>query len=257
MIDFRDAIRVGRSLIGTPYSELDCINFIKKIIRSAPGGVPDYTTAGTNSLWDSYDMAAKYKDLTYRQEGLDCAFAGMLAFKRSGTNVHHVGLVTGEGTVLHSSSALGAVAETNLYNAQWDLLAKHRYISVGEIGGDEPMTNTNDVLYRAIVVTEKDPLRVRKFPQTGEIVGHVPRGAVVDVLDVSNINWPCIRFNELQGYASAEYLQHTTAPGTSAPNTPNAGQGGDTVTIERARIIDFYEAARALLAKISDIAGVD
>lgn len=256
MIDFRDAIRVGRSLIGTPYSELDCINFIKKIIRSSPGGVPDYTTAGTNSLWNSYDMAAKYKDLTYRQEGLDCAFAGMLAFKRSGTNVHHVGLVTGEGTVLHSSSALGAVVETSLYNSQWALLAKHRYISVGEIGGDEPMTNTDDVLYKAIVLTQKDPLRVRNFPETGEIVGHVPRGAVVDVLDTSNV-WPRIRFNELQGYASPEYLQHTTASGTSTPSAPSGEQGGDTVTIERARIIDFYKAARALLDKIGNIAGVD
>lgn len=53
MIRYEDAIRIGRSLMGTPYSELDCINLIKKVIRTAPGGVPKYTTAGTNSLWKS------------------------------------------------------------------------------------------------------------------------------------------------------------------------------------------------------------
>ena len=60
-----NAIRAGRLLIGTPYSELDCINFIKRIIRNSFGGVKDYTTAGTNALWNSYDMSAKYRDLTW------------------------------------------------------------------------------------------------------------------------------------------------------------------------------------------------
>ena len=45
MIKAQDAIRAARSLIGTPYSELDCINLIKRVIRTAPGGVPWYTTA--------------------------------------------------------------------------------------------------------------------------------------------------------------------------------------------------------------------
>ena len=34
MIKADDAIRVARSLIGTPYSELDCINLIKRVIRA-------------------------------------------------------------------------------------------------------------------------------------------------------------------------------------------------------------------------------
>ena len=51
MVKAADAIQTARSLIGTPYSELDCINLIKRVIRTAPGGVPGYTTAGTNTLW--------------------------------------------------------------------------------------------------------------------------------------------------------------------------------------------------------------
>ena len=53
MIKANEAIRTARGLIGTPYSELDCINLIKKVIRTAPGGDVKYTTAGTNDLWNS------------------------------------------------------------------------------------------------------------------------------------------------------------------------------------------------------------
>ena len=67
MIKAQDAIRAARSLIGTPYSELDCINLIKRVIRTAPGGVPWYTTAGTNALWASYIASDKYRDIIWRQ----------------------------------------------------------------------------------------------------------------------------------------------------------------------------------------------
>ena len=137
MIRYQDAIEAARSLIGTPYAELDCINLIKKIIRTAPGGVKGYTTAGTNSLWKSYTMSPKYKDLTWRQEGLDGARAGMLVFKARGDDVHHVGLVTESGTVVHASSVLGYTAETPLDKGDgWMLMAIHRYIDPA----DEPVT---------------------------------------------------------------------------------------------------------------------
>ena len=114
MVKTMDAIRTARSLIGTPYSELDCIGLIVRVIRTSPGGVGAYRTAGTNTLWRSAEASAKYRDLTWRQEGLTGAQAGMLAFKRRGTDVHHVGLVTECGTVIHSSSAAGKVVETKL-----------------------------------------------------------------------------------------------------------------------------------------------
>ena len=95
MITSSEAIRTARRLIGTPYSELDCINLIKKIIRTAPGGDKSYTTAGTNELWNSADSASKYRHLTWRQEGLAGAKPGMLVFMGVGTgDVNNVGLVT-------------------------------------------------------------------------------------------------------------------------------------------------------------------
>ena len=95
MIKAADAIAAARALKGTSYEVIDCINLIKKIIRTAPGGVSSYTTAGTNALWDSDANSAKYRDLTWKQEGIAGAKPGMLAFMGVGTgDVNHVGLVT-------------------------------------------------------------------------------------------------------------------------------------------------------------------
>lgn len=134
MIAASDAIRAARRLIGTPYDELDCINLIKRVIRTAPGGRRRYTTAGTNALWRSAQMCAKYRDLTWRGEGLASAGAGMLAFKARGEDWHHVGLVTDEGTVIHASSALGEVVETPLTAREgWTHLAVHRDIEAESV----------------------------------------------------------------------------------------------------------------------------
>ena len=201
MIKTQDAIRLARSMIGTPYSRVDCIGLIKWIIRQAPGCVPGYTTAGTNSLWKSYDMSAKYRDLTWRQEGIDGARAGMLAFKRSGNNVHHVGLVTGDGTVIHSSSARGQVVETAL-DGGWALLAIHRYIEAAGAAGTEGNVN---VLYQAVVSTQSGALNVRDAPDGGRI-GSLPKGTTVDVLAEPAQGWTFVRSGSLMGYVSSAYL---------------------------------------------------
>ena len=201
MVKAADAIQTARALIGTPYSELDCINLIKRVIRTAPGGVTSYTTAGTNSLWRSYDMSAKYKDLTWRQEGIQGARAGMLAFKRNGEDVHHVGLVTGDGTVIHSSSARGQVVETTL-DGGWALLAIHRYIEAAGAAGMEENVN---VLYQAVVSTQSGALNVRDAPDGGRI-GSLPKGKTVDVLAEPAQGWTFVRYGSLMGYVSSAYL---------------------------------------------------
>ena len=201
MIKANDAIAAGRALLGTPYSQLDCINFIKRIIRTAPGGVPGYTTAGTNTLWRSATASAKYRDLTWTQEGIAGARAGMLSLMRSGENVHHVGLVTGDGTVLHSSSAKGCVVETAL-DASWQLLAVHRYIEAAGAAGTEDNVN---VLYQAVVSTQSGALNVRDAPDGGRI-GSLPKGTTVDVLAEPAQGWTFVRSGSLMGYVSSAYL---------------------------------------------------
>ena len=167
MVKAKDAIAAARRLIGTPYSELDCINLIKKVIRTAPGGVPGYTTAGTNTLWNSAQASSKYRDLTWRTEGISGACAGMLAFKRKGNDIHHVGIVTEKETVIHSSSAENGrgVVETPLSAAEgWNLLAKHRYI--GTIENEEDGEDMDD-LNHASEVTIVDSAG-RRFVPAGD-----------------------------------------------------------------------------------------
>ena len=140
----KDAVAAARGLVGTPYGsgrgELDCINLIKRVIRTAPGGRRGYTTAGTASLWASAEACGKYRDLTRRQIGLSGAVPGMLAFKGAPTGYagqpHHVGLVAecgGRLTVIHASSTKGEVVEEALRERDgWTLLAVHRLIRTGQ-----------------------------------------------------------------------------------------------------------------------------
>lgn len=76
MIRAEDAIKTARSLLGTPYSQIDCFGLIVRVIRTSPGGVGAYRTAGTNTLWRSAGASAKYRDLTWRQEGIAGALPG-------------------------------------------------------------------------------------------------------------------------------------------------------------------------------------
>ena len=223
MIAADDAIRVTRSLIGTPYSELDCIGLIVRVIRTAPGGVGAYRTAGTNTLWKSVEASAKYRDLTWRQEGVAGAQAGMLAFKRRGTDVHHVGLVTGDGTVIHSSSAAGKVVETKL-DASWQLLAVHRYIEVQELPhpsapaapsggslGDET-EDTKMEAYKMKVVASS--LNVRDEPDVkGRRIGRLNEGAIVTVQASFSDGWKYVTYGDgALGYVDGSYLAEYVEP---------------------------------------------
>lgn len=209
MIRAEDAIRTARSLIGTPYSELDCIGLIVRVIRTSPGGVGAYRTAGTNTLWRSATASAKYRDLTWRQEGIAGARAGMLTFKRRSTDVHHVGLVTGDGTVLHSSSAAGKVVETAL-DSSWKLLAIHRYIEVEELpSGGSLVDETEDTqmeAYKMQVVASS--LNVRNEPGIGGTrIGRLSEGAVVTVQAEMENGWKYVTYGDgALGYVDGSYL---------------------------------------------------
>lgn len=232
MIKANDAISAGRALLGTPYSQLDCINFIKRIIRTAPGGVPGYTTAGTNSLWRSHTMSAKYRDLTWKQEGIAGAQAGMMAFKRSGDDVHHVGLVTGDGTVLHSSSAKGKVVETAL-DSSWALLAVHRYIETGDASATVETKGEETVSYKAKVVTQSGPLNMRSLPTTAsERIVQIPRGEVVAIIQEDD-GWAYVRYNGRAGWVSAAYLERVDETEKVQENDLPEAASRDTTTLMR------------------------
>lgn len=208
MIKWQDAVQSARALIGTPYAQIDCINLIKRIIRTSPGGVPGYTTAGTNTLWNSRNASAKYRDLIWIQEGIDGARAGMLAFKRIGENVHHVGLVTGDGTVIHSSSAKGKVVETAL-DGSWHLMAVHRYIEASEEVQDTEHDTEGKKMepYKMRVVASS--LNVRNEPGVGGTrIGRISEGTVVTVQADFDNGWKFVRYGDgALGYVDGSYLE--------------------------------------------------
>ncbi|MEI3414044.1 MAG: SH3 domain-containing protein [Christensenellales bacterium] len=200
MIQAEEAIRAARGLIGTSYETLDCINLIKKVIRTAPGGDKNYTTAGTNDLWNSDSKSAKYRDLTWKQEGISGAKAGMLAFMGVGTgDVDHTGLVTERGTVIHSSKSRGCVVETELTEKRgWNGLGVHRMIEVAE-NADAAPTGT------AYVICAQTGLRMRKRPDVrGEYMQMLPDGAVIVALE-TRAGWIKTTYKGYTGWVSGEY----------------------------------------------------
>ena len=208
MIQAEEAIRVARGLIGTAYSELDCINLIKKVIRTAPGGDKRYTTAGTNELWNSFDSVPKYRHLIWRQSGISGAKPGMLAFMGVGTSdVSHTGLVTECGTVIHSSKSRGNVVETALTaKAGWNGLGVHRMIAVGEVDGDKSADEEqteNSAEGEVVTVCAQGGLRMRKKPR-GRYMKMILDGTRLVVLEEKG-GWLRVEYRGYTGWVSGEY----------------------------------------------------
>ena len=210
MVKTGEAIRTARGLIGTPYSELDCINLIKKVIRTAPGGDRNYTTAGTNDLWNSDSKSGKYRDLTWKQAGISGAKPGMLAFMGVGTgDVNHVGLVTERGTVIHSSKSRGGTVETELTEKRgWNGLGKHCDIEVAEETGED--TSADIQAGTEYVVCAQKGLRMRKKPDIrGEYMQMIPDGAVITALE-ARAGWLKTIYKGYTGWVSTEYCCKAT-----------------------------------------------
>ena len=208
MIQAEEAIRVARGLIGTAYSELDCINLIKKVIRTCAGGDKRYTTAGTNELWNSFDSVPKYRHLIWRQSGISGAKPGMLAFMGVGMgDVSHTGLVTEQGTVVHSSKSRGGVVETALTaKAGWNGLGAHRMIAVGEVDGDKSADEEqteNSAEGEVVTVCAQGGLRMRKKPR-GRYMKMILDGTQLVVLEEKG-GWLRVEYRGYTGWVSGEY----------------------------------------------------
>ncbi len=235
MIQTEEAIRAARGLTGTAYGELDCINLIKKVIRTCAGGDKRYTTAGTNELWSSFDSAPKYRHLIWRQTGIFGAKPGMLAFMGVGTgDVSHTGLVTEQGTVIHSSKSRGGVVETALTKKNgWNGLGVHRMIEVDyPEGGKAEVNDTEKIFGNATVSVTSGYLNIREGASTrSKVIAKAENGARVNIIrEAGSTGWV---FGTLEsgeaGYMSSEYLVE------DAPGAGDADDGGeetgDTTTL--------------------------
>lgn len=242
MIQAEAAIRSARELIGTAYSELDCINLIKKVIRTAPGGDKRYTTAGTNELWNSFDSVPKYRHLIWRQAGISGAKPGMLAFMGVGTgDVSHTGLVTERGTVVHSSKSRGGVVETALTaKAGWNGLGVHRMIGVDyPEGGKTEVSEVEKIFGNATVSVTSGYLNIREGASTrSKIIAKAENGVRVNIIrEAGGTGWV---FGALEsgeaGYMASEYLVE------DAPESGDQGEtsGGESATTTLRRSDGVY-----------------
>lgn len=245
MIETNEAIRTARGLIGTPYSELDCINLIKKVIRTAPGGDKNYTTAGTNDLWNSDGKSAKYRDLTWKQVGISGAKAGMLAFMGVGTgDVNHTGLVTERGTVIHSSKSRGGVVETEITDKSlWNGLGVHRMIAVQEDNkeGGETMFGNATVKTQ----TAGSYVNLREGASTrAAVIGKVYDGERINVLREAGTGWIYGKTQAgAEGYMSADYIVE------DAPGADDAEDSGGEETASTTTLTDGNGAYVTLVGK--------
>ena len=237
MIQAEEAIRAARGLIGTAYSELDCINLIKKVIRTGAGGDRHYTTAGTNALWDSDGKRGRYRDLTWKQAGISGAKPGMLAFMGVGTgDVNHVGLVTERGTIIHSSKSRGGVVETALTaKAGWNGLGVHRMIAVEYSGEKVGVIEMEKAFGNATVNITSGYLNIREGASTrSKIIAKAANGARVNVIrEAGGTGWIFGALaNGEAGYMSSEYLVED-APPESGDQGETSGEAPATTTLRR------------------------
>jgi hypothetical protein len=225
MIQVEEAIRAARGWIGTDYGTMDCVNLIKKIIRTGAGGDKRYTTAGTNALWDSDGKRGRYRDLTWKQAGISGAKPGMLAFMGVGTgDVNHVGLVTEQGTVIHSSKSRGGVVETALTKKNgWNGLGVHRMIEVVySEGGKTEVSEAEKIFGNATVRVTSGYLNIRDGASTrSNIIAKAENGARVNIIrEAGGTGWV---FGVLEsgeaGYMASDYL---------VEDAPESGDQGET-----------------------------
>ena len=237
MIQAEAAIRAARGLIGTSYETLDCINLIKKVIRTCAGGDKRYTTAGTNALWDSDSKRGKYRDLTWKQSGIFGAKPGMLAFMGVGTgDVSHTGLVTECGTVIHSSKSRGGVVETALTaKAGWNGLGVHRMIEVDyPEGGKAEVSEAEKIFGNAAVNITSGYLNIRDGASTrSNVIAKAANGVRVNIIrEAGGTGWV---FGMLEsgeaGYMSSEYLVEDTPE--SGDQDETSGETSNTTTLRR------------------------
>ena len=250
MIETSEAIRTARALIGTPYSELDCINLIKKVIRTAPGGDKRYTTAGTNELWNSFDSVPKYRHLIWRQTGISGAKPGMLAFMGVGTgDVNHTGLVTERGTVIHSSKSRGCVVETELTERRgWNGLGKHRMIAAQ----DDNAEGGETMFGNATVSVTSGYLNIREGASTrSKVIAKAADGARMNIIrEAGGTGWVFGKLeNGVAGYMSGEYLTLDSSIDSNADSNSDDKKAGNTKGNDGANYTENVEVSTTTLRR--------
>lgn len=82
---------------------------------------------------------------------------------------------------------------------------------------------------RGIVVTQTDPLNIRKTPD-GKKIGSIPKGAALEILEQGK-DWNKVRYNGCVGYSAAKYISITNANAQEKETAYVAACTGDGVRV--------------------------
>lgn len=95
------AVAEAQSYIGTPYGAggLDCSGFTSAVYADLGESLPD-------------DPAAQY---SYGVPS-EAAAGDLVFFDEAGYGISHVGIATGYGTMIHSSTYFGEITESSIYD---------------------------------------------------------------------------------------------------------------------------------------------
>lgn len=202
----------------------DCAQLIRRALESVGmTGIP----SGATSQWEKKSLWSDFGAISsLPSDGL------VVLWRAADGKMQHVGWRLSDGTVVDARSSSKGVIMSKPEDYAWTHWARP---VIGSHDTDDTDDTTDDTeLYKAIVTTESDPLRVRAWAITGAILGRVPKGKIVEVLSEPKDGWQKIRYNELVGYSSSAYLERVDDAPISTPfvtQTMLASADGQTITL--------------------------
>ena len=159
-------------------------------------------------IWRQHGMSIYHGSNTIRKkycgELTRTPRPGYAAYKVNGDDYHHIGIVAEDGLNVYEAKGTqtGFVMSAA---SSWHCFAPFNDVNYGEEeqGGDLP------VIYQAKVVTQSGSLNIRSGPgKNHSIIGSVPKGEVVDVLEERD-EWAHI-IDGKEGWVSMTYLKPLT-----------------------------------------------
>ena len=178
----------------------------KNYVNDLNGGVASILDPGTKTSTEVIDATVKALNLTFPSEE-ELSSNLVMANVRDAVNVRSdaneeaskVGKLYKDcgGTILERKDGWTKIQSGTLVG--W---AKDEYL----LFGDDAKALANDV-GRMIAQINTETLRVRtEADQEAGVLGLLPKGDIVDVVDSSNPEWVCIDYEGADGYVSAEYV---------------------------------------------------
>lgn len=178
----------------------------KNYVNNLNGGIASILDPGSKNSAEVINATVKELNLTFPSEE-EISSGLVMANVRDAVNVRSdasedaskVGKLYKDcgGTILERKDGWTKLQSGTLIG--W---AKDEYL----LFGDDAKALANDV-GRMIAQIDTETLRVRtEAAQDAGVLGLLPKGDIVDVVDSSNPEWVCIDYEGADGYVSAEYV---------------------------------------------------